>query len=157
IPTHLDTPQERLAAAHQSMAAAKNRHQAVPASVLQDANTVIPPAIFGRAARVTTLIAARHPSQAPVNTVISNVPGSPTPLFLAGAQLKELYPVSAILHGVGLNITVMSYCGSLHFGIVADRDIVDDPWPLATALARAQDELVQLTKATARTVPLSAV
>ena len=114
------------------MRSAKERHKAVPASVLQDANKVIPPALFARAARVTTSVAARHPSEAPVNTVISNVPGSPMPLYLAGARLEALYPVSAIMHGVGLNITVMSYLGGLNFGVVADRDMVDDPWPLAT-------------------------
>ena len=48
------------------------------------------------------------------------------------------------MHGVGLNVTVMSYLGGLNFGVVADRDMVDDPWPLADALARAQAELVAL-------------
>jgi hypothetical protein len=38
----------------------------------------------------------------------------------------------------------MSYLGGLNFGIVADRDLVDDAWPLADALGRAHDELVAL-------------
>jgi WS/DGAT/MGAT family acyltransferase len=145
IPTHLADPGERIRAAHESMRAAKERHRAVPATVLQDANEVIPPALFARAARVTMSVAARHPSEAPVNTVISNVPGSATPLYLAGARLEALYPVSAIMHGIGLNLTVMSYCGGLDFGIVADRDTVDDAWPLAEALAAAQAALVAAT------------
>ena len=48
------------------------------------------------------------------------------------------------MHGIGLNITVMSYCGELYFGVVADRDLVDDAWPLADELRRAQDELLAL-------------
>ena len=36
------------------------------------------------------------------------------------------YPVSVITDGMGLNITVMSYCGHLDFGIVADRDQMPD-------------------------------
>ena len=94
IPTDVADPAERLAAAHGAMRAAKERHKAVPASVLQDANEVVPPALFARVARVSTIVAARHPSEAPVNTVISNVPGSPEPLYLAGARLEALYPVS---------------------------------------------------------------
>jgi WS/DGAT/MGAT family acyltransferase len=141
IPTDVADPEARLRAAHESMRSAKERHKAVPATVLQDANTVIPAALFARAARVTTTVSARRGAEAPVNTVISNVPGSPVPLYLAGAQLEALYPVSAILHGVGLNITVMSYRDALCFGVVADRDLVDDAWPLADALERAQSEL----------------
>jgi WS/DGAT/MGAT family acyltransferase len=144
IPTDEPDPQTRLMSAHEALRSAKERHKAVPATVLQDANQVVPAALFARAARMTTMVAARHPSQAPVNTVISNVPGSPTPQYLAGARLEAVYPVSAIMHDVGLNITVMSYCGGLDFGVVADRDLVDDAWPLAQALGRAYDELVAL-------------
>ncbi len=144
IPTDVVDPEQRLRAAHESMRSAKERHKAVPATVLQDANAIVPAALFARAARVTTRVAARHPSEAPVNTVISNVPGSPAPLYLAGAKLESLYPVSTILHGIGLNITVMSYCGELCFGVVADRDLVDDVWSLTEALRRAQEELCAL-------------
>ena len=144
IPTDVADPEARLRAAHEVMRSAKERHKAVPATVLQDANTVIPAALFARAARVTTSVAARRMTEAPVNTVISNVPGSPVPLYMAGAQLEALYPVSAILHGVGLNITVMSYRDALCFGVVADRDLVDDAWPLADALEKAQAELAAL-------------
>ena len=56
------------------------------------------------------------------NLVISNVPGPQLPLYCAGARLEANYPVSVITDGMGLNITVMSYCGHLDFGIVADRD-----------------------------------
>ena len=45
------------------------------------------------------------------NLVISNVPGPQFPLYCAGAELKANYPVSVITDGMGLNITVMSYCG----------------------------------------------
>lgn len=141
IPTHLDDPEERLLAAHEAMRSAKEQHQAIPATAIQDANDAIPAAVFARAARVTSRIAALHPAEVPVNTIISNVPGSPLPLYLAGARLEALYPVSAIMHGVGLNLTVMSYCGGLNFGIVIDREIADDAWPLAAALRAAQDEL----------------
>ncbi len=111
---------------------------------MQDSNHVIPPALMARAARVTTVVAARHPSEAPVNTVISNVPGSPVAQYLAGARMEALYPVSAIMDGIGLNLTVMSYDGDVNFGIVVDRELIADPWPLAEALKRAQAELLAL-------------
>jgi hypothetical protein len=62
--------------------------------------------------------------------VISNVPGPQVPLYCAGARLVANYPVSVVTDGMGLNITVMSYLGSLDFGIVADRDQMPDLWRL---------------------------
>lgn len=146
IPTDVGDPAERLVAAHEAMRSAKERHNAVPATAIQDTYDFIPPALFARAARVTTRVAARLPGQVPVNVVISNVPGSPKPLYLAGAQLEALYPLSAVAHGVGLNITVMSHSGGLNYGIIADRDTVDDAWWLAAAIDQAHAELLSLTK-----------
>ena len=144
IPTDQPDADRKTGQHAHTLRSAKERHQALPVTALQDANHIIPPALLARAARVTTLVAARHPSEAPVNTVISNVPGSPVPQYLAGARMEALYPVSAIMDGVGLNLTVMSYDGDLNFGIVADRELVTDPWPLADALKRAQAELLAL-------------
>jgi diacylglycerol O-acyltransferase / wax synthase len=42
---------------------------------------------------------------------------------------------------MGLNITVMSYCGHLDFGIVADRDQMAD---VACLIERLGDELEAL-------------
>jgi diacylglycerol O-acyltransferase / wax synthase len=144
VPTDVAEPAERLIAAHESLRSAKQRHKAIPVRMLQDAYDFIPPAVFARAARVTTNVAARLPGQAPVNLIISNVPGSPNPLYLAGARLEALYPISPVAHGIGLNITVMSHAGGLNYGIVADRDTVDDVWPLAAAIDRAHVELLAL-------------
>ena len=54
------------------------------------------------------------------------------------------YPYSTIADGMGLNITVSSYNGHLDWGIVADRDMVDDLWPMFEGLVDAQAELVKL-------------
>jgi hypothetical protein len=152
MPTDEPDPLRRLQRAHEAMCAAKERHAAVPASVLQDANNVIPPALFAGATRVTSLIATRHPNKALLNAAISNVPGSPVPLYVAGARLEALYPISAIIDGAALNITVMSYCGGLDYGVVVDHDQVGDAWGLIACLERAQAELL----ATLRDSPTTA-
>ena len=60
---------------------------------------------------------------------------------MAGARLVANYPVSVITDGMGLNITVMSYCGSLDFGLVADRDQMPDVASLLDGLSSSLDEL----------------
>jgi WS/DGAT/MGAT family acyltransferase len=75
------------------------------------------------------------------NLVISNVPGPPVPLFLAGARVAEYYPLSIVTHGLGLNITVQSYAGSLEFGVLSCPDALPNPDRVARHLAAALGEL----------------
>jgi hypothetical protein len=126
--TNVADPIERLRLTHEAMGAAKERHKATPARLLQDSSEFVPPAVFARATRVTmSLSATRKPIW---NLVISNVPGPPFPMYFDGAIVKAIYPVSVVVDGMGLNITVFSYCGSLDFGIVADREQMPDVWKL---------------------------
>lgn len=76
------------------------------------------------------------------NLVISNVPGSPLPLVLAGARVRASYPVSIVTHGLALNITVQSYAGQLDIGIVSDRDAVRNPDVLLRGIEHAVQDLL---------------
>ena len=76
------------------------------------------------------------------NVVVSNVPGPPVPLYAAGMRMATYWPLSIAEHGVGLNVTVMSYAGAMGFGFTAARSAVPDARRLSAALAEAFDELV---------------
>jgi WS/DGAT/MGAT family acyltransferase len=119
-------PVVRLRATHDALSAMKEIHQGMPAQLLADANLFIPPALFSRAARLSFALSSRWGGRPLWNLVVSNVPGAQFPLYLAGARVLATYPVSVITDGMGVNITVMSYCGALDVGIVADRDQVPD-------------------------------
>jgi hypothetical protein len=80
------------------------------------------------------------------NVVISNVPGPPIPIYMAGAQLVHNYPVSVITDGAGLNVTVLSYRDHLDFGIVADRSQMPDLPVLIDGLRNALAELEDAAK-----------
>jgi diacylglycerol O-acyltransferase / wax synthase len=139
IPTDVAEPKRRLERAHELLIGAKEHHAALPANLLTDASSFIPPAVAALAARTTVGILGR--TRPPLNLVVSNVPGPRSPLYIAGARLEAHYPVSAVVDGVGLNITVMSYLDHMDFGIVADRDQISTTWPLLRAAQRAVDEL----------------
>jgi WS/DGAT/MGAT family acyltransferase len=139
--TNVEDPVERLFHTHDAMGDMKERHRALPAELLQDANHFIPPAVFSRAARATFRLATSSPGRPTWNLVISNVPGPQFPLYMAGAELVANYPVSVITDGMGLNITVMSYRGHMDFGIVADRDQMTDVWCLIDWLGEELDAL----------------
>jgi hypothetical protein len=139
--TEIEDPVSRLNQTHQSLLEMKERHRALPAGLLQDANEFIPPALFSRAARLTFSLGASRASRPAWNLVVSNVPGPQVDLYMAGARLEAHYPISVITDGMGLNITVMSYRGRLDFGIVADREQMPDVWKLIGWLADALEEL----------------
>jgi diacylglycerol O-acyltransferase len=119
-------PLIRLRVTHDALAEMKETQQAMPAALMADANRFIPPALFSRAARLSFALSSGRAGHPLWNLVVSNVPGPQFPLYLAGAKILATYPVSVIVDGMGVNITVMSYCGSLDIGIVADRDQVPD-------------------------------
>jgi diacylglycerol O-acyltransferase / wax synthase len=64
--------------------------------------------------------------QSVVNIVATNVPGPQMPFYTGGSQLLEFWPLVAIYHSLGLNLAIVSYNGSVHFGMLADRDLVPD-------------------------------
>src|SRR3954447_14622636 len=140
--TDVEDPVERLRRTHEALLEMKERHRALPAELLQDANNFIPPAVFARAARLTFGFSTSRPGRPTWNLVISNVPGPQFPLYMAGAKLVANYPVSVILDGMGLNITVMSYMGHMDFGLVADRDQMPDVDVLQSYLREELDELL---------------
>ena len=143
IPTNLPDPADRLRACHQAMKAAKDQHGAMPADLLADVTQFAMPALAGQAARLSARLKLLERVN-PFNLIISNVPGPNVPLYYAGARLEAYYPISAIAEGQGLNITVMSYGGQLHFGLIADRELVPDVDRLTAYLG---DELEDLKKA----------
>ena len=69
------------------------------------------------------------------------VPGPPIPLYMAGARLTSLFPMGPLILGGGLNITVISYCGSLDFGFLTCPETVPDTDFLAEGIPLALEEL----------------
>jgi len=143
LPTHLADPAQRLEAAHEAMRAAKEQHNAMPAELLTDIAQFSMPALANQASRLATRLRLleRVP---PFNLIISNVPGPTVDLYLCGARLDGVYPLSAIADGQGLNLTVLGSNGKLNFGALADRDLVPDVDLIIDAL---NDELVALSDA----------
>jgi WS/DGAT/MGAT family acyltransferase len=76
------------------------------------------------------------------HALVSNVPGPTQPLWLNESLVERMYPVSTLSPGLRLNITMFSYAGMLHFGLVSTRDL-DDLQSLANAIV---DEFERLEK-----------
>src|SRR5574340_322102 len=143
--TQIADPLPRLAAIHAAAGAVKAMVHRAKAVVPLDFPSIGAPwllhglaELYGRAR-----IAERMPPLA--NVVISNIHGPDVPLYVAGARMSGYWPVSIVDHGLGLNITVMSYAGAMGFGFTTARAAVPDPHALTRALAAAFDELTAKT------------
>ncbi|MDT8408408.1 MAG: wax ester/triacylglycerol synthase family O-acyltransferase [Wenzhouxiangellaceae bacterium] len=77
------------------------------------------------------------------NLVISNIPGWDRQLYLNGAPLRGVYPVSAIAVGVGLNATIISCNENMDFGFVGNGASLRKLPDLAGHVEQAWRELEQ--------------
>ncbi|MET9273109.1 wax ester/triacylglycerol synthase family O-acyltransferase [Kribbella sp. NPDC003557] len=84
------------------------------------------------------------PRQRSVNLVVSNVPGPPVPLYLAGARLLETFPLMPPMGNLTLVVAALSYAGQLNFTAAADRDSCPDLEVFTQGLHETLDALARL-------------
>jgi diacylglycerol O-acyltransferase len=139
--THVADPQERLALIQDSMNRGKHNFegltplQILMLTALQLAPAALPTLGLGNIAGLDRILPPGF------NIVISNVPGARQPLYWNGARLTASYPMSVLVDGQAMNITVTSYAGNLDFGILADRTHVPQ---MQRMLVHLEDELARL-------------
>ena len=138
LQTHIADPVERLRALAEANTNAKEHTSAIGATLLQDWGQILGPVILGTAKRVYALLTRFRPMY---NVVVSNVPG-PQGRYFLGAEVSAMYPFGPVLHGAGLNITVLSINGKLHFGLISCSELLPDLWEVAGGFAVGLKELL---------------
>jgi diacylglycerol O-acyltransferase len=115
LATNIADPLKRLKKIVASTSEAKERLTKMP-RLQKMAHGIASISPFGAGMVMGT--AEKHPL---FNLVISNVPGPKDTLYLNGARLDEIYPVSIPTHYLALNITISGYGDNLGFGYIACR------------------------------------
>lgn len=145
LATEVADPAERLRAIASSTSRAKEQERLIGAETLTDWTEFTFPALIGRASRLVSSTRVFDRLRPAFNVTISNVPGPSFPLYFAGGEVTSFYPLGPVAEGVGLNITVLSYCGTVYFGLNACRESVSRLAELPGMLAEAMAELLALT------------
>lgn len=134
-------PVERLKKIHRNADIAKEVSANYDAEMLAGLGEAFPPGLTNLFMR--TLAPSLAPTMTPGNVLVSNVRGTPVPLYVAGARIETMYPLSILMPSQGLNVTVVSYMGKVDVGWVADPDLVEDIWALSDEVPCALAELVE--------------
>ncbi len=137
LPVYIRDPVARLRFVKQAMDGLKESKQAVGAKVLADVQQMAPPTILAQASRMQF-------STRLFNLITTNVPGPQFPLYMLGRELRDLFPIAFLPKSHALAIAIMSYNGSIDFGLLGDYDALPD----IDTIAEGIDEgLTQLKRA----------
>jgi diacylglycerol O-acyltransferase / wax synthase len=136
VPTGEMPIAERFLAIEEATKAARQSTKDAGLDTLAAFTTALPTSLITRLARQQANT---------VDFATSNVKGSPVPVFVAGAQLLEVYPIGP-LGGVAFNLTLMSYLGSLDMALNIDTAAIQSPDLLAACLDRSFKALLRAGK-----------
>lgn len=137
--TNVADPRERIEAIQRSTTEAKRHLAELPPEARTSYTLLLNgPYIAGLMAG----LGGRAPI--PFSAGISNVPGPTEPLYFNGSRLDALFPLSLLLHGNALNITCLSYAGTLNFGLTGARDTLPHMQRLAIYMGDALEEISEI-------------
>ena len=147
LPVQVVDPLLRLRLIHAGSLAAKQVHGTLGSDLIADVVEAMPISMFRLGTRLYTE-ASLADRLAPVhNLIVSNVVGSPIPLYIAGARIDAMYPFGPLMEGTGLNITVISHDGNMNIGVIACPDLVPNVSELVDAMIEGVDELLEAARA----------
>ncbi len=141
LPVSEPDPREQLRRIYLSTRTFRNSNRPIGAAVLTEMSEWTSSALL-------ISLTARHVTRLlPCNLVVTNIPGPPLPVYLLGAAMGEAFPLVPLTHGLGLNVGLMTYDGTLCWGFDADYDLVPDLDAFVRATKESFDELCRSASA----------
>ncbi|UCE85832.1 MAG: wax ester/triacylglycerol synthase family O-acyltransferase [Deltaproteobacteria bacterium] len=129
-------PRKRFLAVHATTEEMKRTRQALGGELLARLTEYTGSGLFSVGARLAKW--AR-----PFNLVVTNVPGPQVPLYLLGARLLSAFPMVPLFANLATGIALFSYDRRLHWGVVADWDVVPDLHDFTLAIEVSFRELCE--------------
>jgi diacylglycerol O-acyltransferase len=141
IGTHIADPFGRLQFVHEEAGASKALTNAAGARQMSEYSQFMPSTLTGLAARLYVRLGLANRIAPMFNTVITNIPGPPVPLYMNGARLVTQFGLGPVFEGMGIIHPVWSYCGRITISFTSDREIMPDPETYAECLQESFEEL----------------
>jgi diacylglycerol O-acyltransferase len=119
LPIDETDPARRLQRVAETMRAAKASHQVRATQVIEEFSDWTFASLLVAFARL-----ALHTHSYTID--VTNVPGPPTAMYLLGAELREIYGLTPLVHDQALAIALFSYNGGMHWGFNADWEALPE-------------------------------
>jgi len=145
--SHLESADDRMRYVHEETGKAKGLTNALGARQTSEMAKLAPQAAMNIGASLATRFKLADHVKPVINTVVTNVPGPPIPIYSAGAQMIGVYGLLCLVDGMRLGHIVQSYCGTVTLSFTADRDAVPDPDFYAECMQKSFDDHLKLAKA----------
>jgi len=139
LPVYVEDPVARLRVVRAAMDGLKESKQALGAEVLAGVQSFTPPTLLAQASRLNF-------STRLFNLLVTNVPGPQFPLYVLGRELLDLFPVAFLPRNHALAVAIMSYNGSMDFGLLGDYDAMHDLDDFGQMVDDSLDELLEAAK-----------
>src|SRR5213593_1289561 len=124
LPVQIEDPVEQLETIIRSTTRSKELARAIGVDSLMDWTEFLSPRLFTMGMRLYSQMRLANYHRPTHNVIVSNVPGPPIPLYVAGARVEAIYPLGPLVPGAGINITVLSNMGNVDLGLIACRETV---------------------------------
>jgi WS/DGAT/MGAT family acyltransferase len=144
LPVDEGDPVARLRRISTEMQDLKDSKQAMGAQAIASLQDFAPPTIFAQASRLNF-------SGRMYNLLVTNVPGPQFPLYVLGHRMKRVYPMPFLAGDRALAIAIMSYDGSMNFGLLGDFDAMPDLDVVAEGIEGSLQEMLSLARRAKRT------
>ena len=146
--THIADPKERLEYVFGRTSNSKAMTNAIGARTMTEVSKVNPLLYMALVAQLFNRVSIAHSMAMPFNTVVTNVPGPPIPIYSAGAKMESMaLSLICLTDGLGLAHVVQSYCDEAYISFTACRDIMPDPEFYSQCLKESFEEMLAAAKA----------
>lgn len=143
--THISDPAERMAYVCEQTGRSKEMTNAMGARQMTEMSKVSPALFMALGAQMYSGLGMANFTTRPfINTVVTNVPGPPVPIYSAGAKLVSMQGLLCLLDGMALGHVVQSYVNEATITFTADRDVMPDPEFYAQCLQESFEEMAAL-------------
>lgn len=141
--THIEDPVERIAFVNSETQKSKAMTNALGARQMAEMSKLSPALYMGIGARLYSQWGLANRIRPIFNTVVTNVPGPPVPIYSTGARLVNIFGNLCLLDGVTLGHVVQSYVDKITVTATACRDAMPDPAFYAECIQASFDQHLQ--------------
>jgi hypothetical protein len=125
--SHIASVQERMKYVTEETIKSKSMTESLGARQMSEMAKLAPAPVMMAGATIASRLKLADHVKPTLNTVVTNVPGPPVPIYSAGAKMVNVFGLLCLVDGVKLGHVVQSYVDKVTLTFTACRTAIPDP------------------------------